>query len=194
MTTTHTPTSGRKPLVLERASFNPDVRKYWLAGGSFALLFSIIGIPFLPFWWILGMWLTGRYLERMECTLTKRTLIVKKGFFVRVEKTIPLDKITDLGMVEGPLMRVFNVQALSIETAGSTAQGALVKLYGIEEAESFRDTVLDQRDRMLEKEMDEAPALPASASPSRLGAEADGAEVVALLREIRDELKLRPLQ
>ena len=58
---------------------------------------------------MMGMWLTGRYLERMECILTKRTLIVRMGFFVRVEKTIPLDKITDLGMVEGPLMRVFDI-------------------------------------------------------------------------------------
>lgn len=189
MTTTPATISGRKPVVLERATFNSDVRKYWLLGGSFTLLVTIIGIPLLPFWWILGMWITGRYLERMECTLTKRTLIVKKGFLVRVEKTIPLDKITDLGMVEGPLMRLFDIQALSIETAGSTAQGALVKLQGIENAEEFRDTVLEQRDRMLEKETGET-ALP-NGHPADSSAETT--EVVSLLREIRDELKRRPL-
>lgn len=190
MTTTPTTTSSRKPAVLERAAFNPDVRKYWLLGGSFTLLVTIIGIPFLPFWWILGMWITGRYLERMECTLTRRTLIVKKGFLVRVEKTIPLDKITDLGMVEGPLMRLFGIQALSIETAGSTAQGALVKLHGIENAEDFRDTVLEQRDRMLEKENEE----PATPTGETVSSPVDSTEVVMLLKEIRDELKRRPLQ
>ncbi|MDE2996043.1 MAG: PH domain-containing protein [Bacteroidota bacterium] len=123
--------SERTPVVLEKAEFNPDVRKYWLIGGSLTLIVTLVGIPFLIFWWILGMWITKRYLDRMECTLTRRTLIVRKGFLVRVEKTIPLDKITDLGMIQGPLMRYFGIHALSIETAGSTAQGALVKLYGI---------------------------------------------------------------
>jgi len=187
MTETTMTQFSRKPVVLQRAVFNPDVRKYWLMGGTVTLTVTLIGIPLLPFWWILGMWLTGRYLDRMECTLTKRTLIVRKGFFVRVEKTIPLDKITDLGMVEGPLMRFFDVQALSIETAGSTAQGALVKLYGIENAEEFRDIVLDQRDRMLEKE-EEVSAPTASNADT-----ASSSEVVTLLREIRDELKRRPL-
>lgn len=188
MTTLQT-TPTTKPATLAQATFNPDVRKYWLLGGTFTLLVTLIGIPLLPLWWLLGMWITGRYLERLECTLTKRTLIVKRGFFVRVEKTIPLDKITDLGMVEGPLMRAFDIQALSIETAGSTSQGALVKLYGIENAEAFRDTVLDQRDRMLEKESGEVPA----AIPNTPVDSGFNAEAVVLLREIRDELKNRSL-
>lgn len=189
MTYTHLATSSKA--VLAQATFNPDVRKYWLLGGSFTLFVTLVGIPLIPLWWLLGMWITGRYLERLECTLTKRTLIVKRGFFIRVEKTIPLDKITDLGMVEGPLMRLFDVQALSIETAGSTSQGALVKLYGIENAESFRDTVLEQRDRMLESGSEESPVAMLEAVPDAQGF---NAEAVALLREIRDELKNRPLQ
>lgn len=192
MTSSHPVPTSKSPVILEQATFNPDVRKYWLLGGSFTLFVTLIGIPLLPIWWLLGMWITGRYLERLECTLTKRTLIVKRGFFVRVEKTIPLDKITDLGMVQGPLMRMFDVQALSIETAGSTSQGALVKLYGIENAEAFRDTVLDQRDHMLEKETEDAPA-PASTASSGPVSDGFNAEAVALLREIRDELKNRPL-
>jgi putative membrane protein len=187
MTSSH-PMTTSKPVILEQATFNPDVRKYWLLGGTFTLLVTLVGIPLLPIWWLLGMWITGRYLERLECTLTKRTLIVKRGFFIRVEKTIPLDKITDLGMVEGPLMRVFDIQALSIETAGSTSQGALVKLYGIENVEAFRDAVLAQRDRMLEKEPNDV--LVDAPEPVDGGF---NAEAVALLRDIRDELKNRPL-
>jgi putative membrane protein len=180
-------TTPNVPVILEQASFNPDVRKYWLMGGTATLFFTIIGIPLLPFWWIFGMWVTQRFLDRMECTLTRRTLIVRKGWLVRVEKTIPLDKITDLGMIQGPLMRFFGIHALSIETAGSTQPGALVKLHGIRDVEAFRDTVLAQRDRMLEH-TDEPSTL--AAAPS--GAEGSSAEVVALLREIRDELRSRP--
>lgn len=171
------------------ASFNPRVRSYWLMSGTFTLLISVIGIPLLLPWWILGMWITQRYLDRMECTLTKRSLIVRKGIMVRVEKTIPLDKITDLGMIQGPLMRVFGVHALSIETAGSTSQGALVKLHGIENVESFRDRVLSQRDQLLEKGSGDRAALSApSAAPV---AAAESGEAVALLKEIRDLLKER---
>lgn len=191
--TTMTPNTGadvssrKTPVVLEQASFNPDVRKYWLTGGTITLMVTLIGIPFLPLWWILGMWITGRYLERMECTLTRRTLIVRKGFLVRVEKTIPLDKITDLGMIQGPLMRYFGINALSIETAGSTQPGALVKLHGIRDVEAFRDTVLEQRDNMLEHTDASGASGPAGSSTASHPASSD--EVVGLLREIRDELR-----
>ena len=177
-------TSSNVPVILEQASFNPDVRKFWLMGGSVTLFVTLIGIPFLPLWWMFGMWITGRFLERMECTLTRRTLIVRKGWMVRVEKTIPLDKITDLGMIQGPLMRFFGIHALSIETAGSTQPGALVKLHGIRDVEAFRDTVLAQRDRVLEHTGE--PSAP-STTPSR--SETESSEVVSLLREIRDELR-----
>lgn len=175
------------PVILEQASFNPDVRKYWLMSGTAALFFSLIGIPLLPIWWALGLWVTQRYLDRMECTLTRRTLIVRKGWLVRIEKTIPLDKITDLGMIQGPLMRFFGIHALSIETAGSTQPGALVKLHGINDAEGFRDKVLAQRDRMLEHS--DEPTTPA-ARPT-MGGEVS-TEMVTLLREMRDELRARP--
>ncbi len=49
-------------------------------------------------WLPLGTYFTRRYLSRMECYLTGTDLKVNKGMFVRVEKTIPLEKITDLGI------------------------------------------------------------------------------------------------
>ena len=85
----------------------------------------------------------------MSCTLTEKTLIVKKGWLNRIEKTIPLEKITDLALRQGPIMRAMNLKALSVETAGSSggaAGGALVALVGIEDTVGFRDSVLAQRD------------------------------------------------
>ena len=171
-----------KPTVLRTAEFNPDVRKYWLMSGILILFITIAGIPLILFWYLLGMWITGRYLDKMECVLTDQTLIVKKGILVRIEKTIPLDKITDLGLIQGPLMRYFKIHALSVETAGSTSQGALVKLHGIQDVEDFRDTVLKQRD--LIKAGGDKPA-PVQISASSANPE----ESVALLREIRDTLR-----
>lgn len=135
--------------VLLEAEFDPRVRNYWLSIGAVAFAVTIVGILLLPIWYAVGWYVTGRHLRRLKCTLTDRTLQVYRGIFVRVEKTVPLDKITDLGYVQGPLMRYFGVAKLSIETAGqSTATGnSLIKLTGIVGARSFRDEVLRQRDK-----------------------------------------------
>ena len=132
--------------VLVEAEFNRNVRTYWLLSGAIMLTFTGIGILFLPFWFGFGNYFTEQYLKRMKCSLTERSLKMSKGVFVRVEKTIPLDKITDLAVVQGPIMRYLNIESLSVETAGQSSPGALVSLTGILDGRQFRDAVLQQRD------------------------------------------------
>jgi putative membrane protein len=170
--------------VLREARFNPKVKSYWLLSGSIVLFFSIVGIPLLPFWWIFGQWATSRYLERMTCTLTERSLKVSRGILVRKEMTVPLDKITDVGLVEGPIMRWLDLQAVRIETAGQSTAGAAVQLVGIENGRAFRDEVLAQRD--LESDRGRGPE-PAPAPGSR-GEDAVPGATAELLGEIRDAL------
>jgi putative membrane protein len=134
--------------IIRTASFNPKVCTYWLLSTTIVLTVTILGIPFLLIWLPLGTYFTRRYLSRMECYLTETDLKVNKGMFVRVEKTIPLEKITDLGMVQGPIMRHFGIHQLTVETAGQSSQGPLVSLTGIVDAKDFRETVLKQRDAM----------------------------------------------
>lgn len=143
------------------ANFNPKVRTYWLLSGALVLTLTIFGIVLLPIWFIFGNYFTGRYLSHMRARLTPKSLEVAKGMFVRVEKTVPLDKITDVGLVHGPIMRHFDLQALSVETAGQSSAGALVKLVGIEDTEGFRAAVLAQRDKVVRALEGSAPdALP----------------------------------
>lgn len=164
--------------IIVRAEFNPDVRKYWLLTGVWILFVTVAGIPLIIIWWILGLYFTGRHLDRMECHLTQKSLIVRKGIFVRVEKTVPLEKITDLGMVQGPIMRYFGVEKMTVETAGQSAQGALVSLTGIRDAAQFRQQVLDQRE-----------ALRTDTSPNLLPPPARGDDdVLEVLGSIRDSL------
>jgi putative membrane protein len=85
----------------------------------------------------------------MSAIVTERKIVVKRGVFNKEEKSIPLEKITDVAMVQGPLMRVFNLYRLSFETAGQSAQGALVSLIGINDADTFRETILAQKDKLL---------------------------------------------
>jgi putative membrane protein len=164
--------------VIRRAEFNEKVCTYWLLSGALVLLLTIAGIPLLLLWFPIGKFFTKRYLDRMDCILTNKALKVKKGIFVRVEKTIPLGKITDMGMVQGPIMRHFGLHKLTVETAGQSGQGALVSLTGIEDAKSFRETVLNQR----EIDMAASPSIPEATMPS------EPPEASSLLAEIRDAL------
>ena len=136
--------------IIRKASFNPKVCTYWILSHSLVLILIVVGIPFLLLWIPLSLYFTKRYLDRMECILTERDLKVNKGLFVRVEKTIPLEKITDLGMVQGPIMRRFGLHQLNVETAGHSSEGSLVSLTGIVDVEGFREAVLNQRDQIRE--------------------------------------------
>ena len=84
----------------------------------------------------------------MECKLTDQTLELKKGYLFRIEKTIPLDKIQDLTLREGPLLRALGICMLDIETAGqSSPQGSSdAKIIGIKDTKEFRDRVGQKQD------------------------------------------------
>lgn len=133
---------------IRKAEFDPKVCTYWLLSGALVLTLTVIGIPLLLIWFPLGQLFTRRYLDRMACELTPKALKVKKGILVRIEKTIPLEKITDMGMVQGPIMRHFGLHKLTVETAGQSGPGALVSLTGIIDAKAFREAVLAQRDAL----------------------------------------------
>ncbi len=138
--------------VLWDAEFNEKVTVYWLLSGALIMTLTIFGIVLVPIWFLVGGAITRRYLKTYRCTLTNRSLKVRRGLFVKVEKTVPLDRITDLGLVQGPIMRLFDIEALSVETAGQSSAGALVRLAGIKDGRKFRDAVLDQRDLVVGSE------------------------------------------
>jgi putative membrane protein len=153
-------------VYLRKAEFDPKVKTYWLLSGVFLCIVTIVGIPFLIIWVPMALWLTGRFLARMECLLTKKALKVKKGLLVRVEKTIPLEKITDMAMIQGPIMRWLGLYRLTVETAGQSsgaAGGSLVSLVGIVDAQDFREAVLEQRDLITERGARSEQAAPAPA-------------------------------
>ena len=133
-------------VILSEASFNRSVRTYWLLSGTILCVITVVGILLLPFWLLLGHFFAERYLQHMSCVLTDRSLKVSKGLLVRQEKTVPLDKITDLALIEGPIMRYLDLQAVKVETAGGSAPGSFITLVGIVGARDFRDKVLQQRD------------------------------------------------
>jgi putative membrane protein len=133
--------------VLLTGSFNPRLKTYMLFQCIGVLMISVVGIPLLLLIPVISMVINRHYLA-LSCEMTEKFLKVRKGVFVKIEKNVPLEQITDMGIVEGPLMRLLGIKALSVETAGQSSQGALVKLLALDEIEEFRDKVLRQRDNL----------------------------------------------
>ena len=175
-----------KDPIIRTATFNPKVCTYWLLSFTIVLVVTVVGIPLLLIWLPLGLYFTKRYLARIECVLTEKDLKVNKGLFVRVEKTIPLEKITDLGMVQGPIMRHFGIHQLTVETAGQSTQGPLVALTGINDVEDFRESVLQQRDLLRSGQPKSSP----ETTPSKTASDQDVLhQIHATLLRIEQHLK-----
>lgn len=170
--------AGNDDLVTA-ARFEDKLRTYWYLQVVLACVITVMGIAILPIWLLgWGQWYVRRNFEALKCELHERTLIVKRGIFFRVEKTIPLDKIQDLTVKEGPLLRMLGLRSLKVETAGQGTPGAPeANLIGIVDPLDFRDEVLRQRDSMS--------ALPVS----RPGIDEDTSRTIELLTEIRDLLR-----
>ncbi len=141
------PASTTPPI---RTRFNPLIRPYLVLNVGFSLLVTIVGIPFAILWFLgIGQWWARHYFDKLECELTPRALRYRKGIFVTVEKTIPLENIQDVTFIEGPLLKRFNLSILKFETAGHSAgQANDMKLIGIIDAHDFRAQILAARDEM----------------------------------------------
>ncbi len=139
--------------TLLEARFSPKLGLYWLTSGAVLLGVTVVGIPLLMLWFPLGLLVTNRYIANMSAELTTKKLIVRKGILTRTENTVPLDKITDMAMIQGPLMRLFGIHKLTIETAGQSGAGALISLTGVEEVAEFRAAVMAQKSALSESQI-----------------------------------------
>lgn len=171
--------------VLREASFDPKLPTYLLLQGTIIFVVLIVTIPLALVYFLVGRFFIDKYVERMSCTLTERTLEIRKGLLNRVESTIPLEKITDLQMIQGPIMRAMGLHGFKVETAGQSSGpgGHLVSLIGIIDAPGFREAVLDQRDAQAEGRGRASHRIePATATPPMDG------DAIAVLSDIRASL------
>ncbi|WP_033922149.1 PH domain-containing protein [Sphingomonas sp. 37zxx] len=149
--TTQATTTRTEPRILLHGAFSPKLRIYMLAYWTMAVVLTIVGIPLLPFWLVIGPIWIRRYHAALRCDLTERNVIVGKGLVFRRELTIPLDKIQDISIREGPLLSAFGLLQLRIETAGqsnaATGQSD-ADLVGLIDARQVRDQILAQRDAL----------------------------------------------
>ena len=163
--------------TLLEARFDTNIIPYGRWWVSLLLLITVAGVPLIPFWWLFSLWYGPEYYRRASARLTANALEIRKGVFARSEATIPLNRITDLRLHDGPLMRHYGLRGLKVETAGQSGGTGMSDsdLLGVIDAVEFRDAVLRQRQNLLDSDTT------GTDSPAAGG-------VAGLLTEIRDIL------
>jgi len=101
-----------------------------------AVIWIAIGCLFLPKW-----------AEALRYSFDDKALRVEKGLIFKSRKTIPFDKITDMELIQGPLLRAFDMWNIKIQTASTGSQIPEATLVGVINPEQVREEILAARDR-----------------------------------------------
>ncbi len=91
--------------------------------------------------------LTRQQADGLRYWLEGSTLRVDQGVYFLKRKSIPLDRVTDVILVQGPLMRHFGIWSIRVQTAGMGQGIPEATLYGLSDAPGVRDRLLAERDR-----------------------------------------------
>ena len=170
--------SSDKGKVLIAAELDPRIHKYYLL---FALaippLWPLLLLAFTFFLPIVLMYVR-RYFDYHSLKLLEDRVEFRSGVFNRHEADIPLERITDVVVAQGPLSRRFGFHGITVETAGQTRMQGTAKLHGVLNAHAFREMVLKQRNSVK----GQVPSAPAASAGAAAG---DG----QVLQEIRDLLR-----
>ncbi|MCE2463393.1 MAG: PH domain-containing protein [Dehalococcoidia bacterium] len=164
--------------TLYEARFDPKIASHGRVMVALWCLVAVAGILLIPFMLLFSLWYYPEYLRRISARLTTHAVEIRKGVFFRKESTIPLNRITDVRLHDGPVMRYYGLRGIRLETAGQSGQSASSEgdLVGVIDAVEFRDLILRQRQKVLGS----GEALPAPAGPAGPAPE--------ILTEIRDIL------
>ena len=133
--------------------FDRKIIVYWWIMANFGLLVSFIGIPLMLIWVPFGWLVHMKQYEHMSGALTNRSLNMRMGWVFKKQQNIALDKLTDVSISEGPVLKAFGVVRMQFETAGA----APFILTGVKNSDQFRDLVLQQRDSLVSAPQQSAP-------------------------------------
>jgi membrane protein YdbS with pleckstrin-like domain len=84
----------------------------------------------------------GMYYDSMWYELREDEMSWKRGVWFRRTGIVPYNRITNLDLVQGPVMRALGISTLSIQTAGYSGQAVPeIRIEAIEHAEELRELV-----------------------------------------------------
>jgi uncharacterized protein len=101
------------------------------------LLASIVLVPVLVFFaWV------GLYYKSMWYELREDEMSWKRGVWFRTTGIVPYNRITNIDVRQGPVMRLLGISTLAVQTAGYSGQAVPeIRIEGMEHAEELRELI-----------------------------------------------------
>jgi membrane protein YdbS with pleckstrin-like domain len=116
----------------------------------FAAFFGL-GIVLAVIWWI--KFRPGLAHSRMAALHywidEGGSLRVNQGVYFPRRLSIPLDRVSDIVIHQGPLMQMCGIWCLSVRSSGFQYGVASATLYGLRSPEKVRDLILTERRKLL---------------------------------------------
>lgn len=117
----------------------------WMFIDSIFSIFLILGIAALAVCVIFACIWAPLYYKSVVYHLNETEMTWRRGVFFRKTGIVPYNRITNVDIVQGPVMRVFGIYHLKIETAGGGASknSAEIQIEGVENPEPIRQLIMD---------------------------------------------------
>ncbi len=108
-----------------------------LAIGLF-LIVLILLVAFILVW-------VRLYYKSIVYHLNDTEMTWKRGVWFRKTGIVPYNRITNVDISQGPIMRIFKISNLQIQTAGNSGgkAGSEISIIGVEDAEPLRAFIMD---------------------------------------------------
>ena len=151
--------------------FDRKIIVYWWIMANLGLLVTVVGIIAMIVWIPFGWIVHKKQFEHMSGALTDRSINMRMGWLFKKQQNIPLDKLTDVSIHEGPILNAFGVVRMQFETAGA----APFILTGVKNSDQFRDLVLQQRDSLV-------------SAPQQSASSDDSNDVLVEIRDILQQI------
>jgi len=134
----------------------------------FAFVYALVVLP-----WIVLYYVRFRY------WITPSELIIHSGVLTRRKRNIPIERIQNIEIEQGPMQRILRTAKVAVYTAGSASAEGVLEYVSLEEAREIRAVV-----REIQQEFSVSgtrnPDLPPSVEPREHGASAEDADLDTL--------------
>ena len=115
---------------------------------------ALAAIAFVAYWIPL-------YYESIVYRLTVTEITWQRGVWFRQTGIVPYNRITNVDIVQGPLMRFFSFSAVRVQTAGYSAQAlAEIILNGLEDPKDLQEKIMNFVRRTAPVAVEGAPEEP----------------------------------
>lgn len=123
-------------VIIILAALNSQDRLPWVSL-SLAVMFGLAALPLIIL----------RY-ERFRYWITEEELVIRSGVLKTQNRSIPIERIQNIEIVQRLLSRIFSTARINVVTAGSTGTEGVLEFVSIEEAKRIRETIRQRQQKL----------------------------------------------